>query len=362
MSASGGSQTDAVTFPRPSLTHTLASSIFASPRILPRSMPPAYPQRTHGMRLRSQGRSVDSSVHGSSNMEGSPTRGSQAHLPSCTNKPVVHNQSERETAIDSLLADPPLPSDESSATSFSDPSQEFELSSVSTCRASISSDLEMTDEPFLSLSAMQIPSNRIWGRLSNHNSGHYFDVYEDLKGQPSPRTTTPDNLPFNSESDKENRDATESDFEEQHTQHESPVEVFDYDQPEMWSAFSIPFVEPLAQRALHADGTISRNTIPPPAPVQNTLRVPIRFSDAEQEPVPEEVWQSAFSASQVRDLRSLNDILVRGEEQRAEMGRQFPMREENAQPQTNLLLEARRITSYQRSQARRDFIDESDDN
>lgn len=247
--------------------------------------------------------------------------------------------------------------------SFSDHRSSSPLSTASSSDLSSSDPFEDSSDPLESPGPFLNPSTpsrgtRVWSSPGGADRQD-FVIYEDLLSSPSPEVNASTRIMYQSDDDKENYHATSSDYEEHQYQPEEPIiNVFDYDRMVDGTPLAIANAGPPPQRTLRADGRFVRD-ITPPVPVRNPVRIPVRFEE-DVDGVPEEVWQSILYPSQVRDLRGLSEVLHRGEEQRFTMGRHFPMREENSQPSNNVLLEARRITSYQRSQARRELIEESD--
>lgn len=173
-----------------------------------------------------------------------------------------------------------------------------------------------------------------------------FAIWEDSTYRPSPLRHTP--LAYHDAGEeKENIYAAVSDYDASDGS-ESERGRIDWTRVQVGphDVFGLPVESPfgpaLADMPVgrHSDDSFSRATpIAAETTVRSQMRVMMHDEDEQDE------WDGSPATIQVRELQELgNDFMGRAED-RYSYGRQHPML--NAQGQTNVFFEARRVTEYQ---------------
>lgn len=218
---------------------------------------------------------------------------------------------------------------------------------------------EDTEHPFLSLPPSHSRNeSRIWEFHGLNESD--FVIWED-PDRDSPLILTP--LAYSDfEEDKENTYATVSDYDSP-DEEEPDVHRIDWARVRAGphDVFGLPVNTPFgpALPDIPGSGIFNPNLVPTVADTSVRPAVRAIFQDEEES---EGEWDDSLSTAQIRELQELNDIYSRAAEHRRHHDRHFPMRDMNVQGQTNIFLEARRITGFQRHEARRHSrgVDEED--
>ncbi|KAJ5745851.1 hypothetical protein N7520_011033 [Penicillium odoratum] len=205
---------------------------------------------------------------------------------------------------------------------------------------------------------------RVWESTSKskYKGGLYFDIHEDAPGKMSPDRHSPGSYSDLGE-DKENLFATGSDY---HSSMEPDTEDrnIDYDRlsdDQDVFGFVVPYADALSELPVNEEGQIARPVpfVPnPPVPtetVRPVVRMGMQMRDEDEDSVEQwGTWEDALNPDQIRELRRLSDVFIRGSLQREARSRQYPMRDyEDVQGSANILMEARRVTEYTRHQVRR---------
>lgn len=216
---------------------------------------------------------------------------------------------------------------------------------------------ETTEGPFLSFTSSSVGNDnelQIWEN-NNITTESNFVIWEDPPSMDTPLMMSPSGW-VDIEEDKENNYATLSDYgsleEEPHIPHMDWVTAT----PVPRDIFGLPIETPTrpgVQGFAGGAGLVTPTVVPPiPTLAETNTRPAIRVI-LRNEDESEDEWDDTLSSNQIRELQELSDLYTRGAEHRRQHGRQFPMRDSNGQGQTNIFLEARRITDFQRHEGRR---------
>ncbi|KAJ5713068.1 uncharacterized protein N7483_010249 [Penicillium malachiteum] len=335
-----------------------ASDASPTPANRRRLLPNAYPQPEHPMNLRDRG--------------GAPEF--QIPLP----PPPYHHNTNLLVAAANGRPSPSLKTlEQGSEMSGADPSRGSEGSSW---------------EPFLNLTVDHRVS-RVWESRGGLNHGEPFEIWEDDPDAEPPNPPTPP-LPTDRSEEKENLFLTSSDYgsdnEEQENDPRRQNIDFDVLNDRRIDAYGPPVPSRVFnQLTIDSEGNVVRHTPQRRTPVPlEFVRPAVRIEIIEQNnevdendendesdddsgeeaDEPMDLWDESLEENQIRELEELTDVHVRAHDQRQAHGRQEPMRDSpSVQGPASLYLEARRITMYQRQQARRrnrdivDYGDEDDD-
>ncbi|KAJ5697423.1 hypothetical protein N7488_011107 [Penicillium malachiteum] len=241
-------------------------------------------------------------------------------------------------------------------------------------------------EPFLN-SPIAPRGNRVWESRGGLNHGEPFEIWEDDPEAESPHPPSPP-LPTEREEEKENLFMASSDYGSDNEERENGPRRqnvdFDVLNDRRIDAYGPPMPSRVFnQLTLDSEGNVVRQTPPRRTPVPLEFVRPVsrieiieedenaedenNENDENADPAdePMDMWDESLEESQIRELEELTDVHVRAHDQRQAQDRHEPMRDSDSiQGPASLYLEARRITMYQRQQARRrnrDIVDYGDD-
>ncbi|KAJ6037146.1 hypothetical protein N7540_001425 [Penicillium herquei] len=233
--------------------------------------------------------------------------------------------------------------------------------------------------------------SRVWESHGGLNHGEPFEIWEDDPDAELPRPLTPPR-PTDRSEEKENLFMTSSDYGSDNGEQENGPRRqnidFDVLNDRRLDAYGPPVPSRVFnQLTIDSEGNVVRHTPQRRTPVLLEFVRPVSRieiiednnendendeNDDENDENGDEVdesmdlWDESLEENQIRELEELTDVHVRAHDQRQAHGRQEPMRDSSSiQGPASLYLEARRITTYQRQQARRrnrDIVDYGDEN